>query len=81
MSGFKRTAGAGGFSKIALKMTAVVPPRNGTAPVAISYSTDPKLKRSLRTSSISPRACSGDIYATVPTAIPGLVRSASLING
>ena len=81
ISGFKRTAGIGAFSRIALKITAVVAPRNGTAPVAISYSTAPKLKRSLRTSSSSPRACSGDIYATVPTAVPGLVRSASLIIG
>ena len=81
MSGFKRAAGAGGFSRMALKTTAVVAPRKGTAPVAISYSTAPKLKRSLRTSRVSPRACSGDMYATVPTAVPALVRSTSFTDG
>jgi len=31
----------------------------------------------VRASSSSPRACSGDIYAIVPTAVPGLVTSSS----
>ena len=31
----------------------------------------------MRASSSSPRACSGDIYATVPIVAPGLVKSSS----
>ena len=46
-------------------------------PVAISYSTTPKENRSVRASSSSPRACSGDMYATVPSVVPGLVKSSS----
>src|SRR5712692_7777916 len=34
----------------------------------------PKENRSVRPSSSLPRTCSGDIYATVPSAVPGLVR-------
>ena len=52
----------------------VAPPKAGF-PVAISKSTTPNEKRSLRRSSNSPRACSGDMYATVPRVDPGLVRS------
>ena len=51
-----------------------VAPENATCPVAISYSTTPKENRSLRASNSSPRTCSGDMYATVPTVLPGLVR-------
>ena len=58
-------------------MTAEVSPRKGSEPVAISYSTAPKENRSVRASSSFPRACSGDMYATVPTAVPGLVRCSS----
>ncbi len=32
----------------------------------------------MRASSSFPRTCSGDMYATVPTAVPGLVRSAAI---
>ena len=38
-----------------------VSPRNGSVPVAISYSTAPKENRSVRASSSFPRACSGDM--------------------
>ena len=34
----------------------------------------------MRTSSSFPRTCSGDIYATVPTAAPGLVRVPPLLG-
>src|SRR5215472_16893650 len=55
-------------------------PWKGNAPVAISYSTAPNENRSVRASSSSARACSGDIYATVPNAEPGLVRCASTVT-
>ena len=45
----------------ALKITAALSPRNGNAPVAISYKTAPKENRSLRASRSLARACSGDI--------------------
>src|SRR5437588_2606197 len=51
--------------------------RQGAGP--ISYSTAPKENRSVRASSSLPLICSGDIYATVPSAAPGLVRCSSLI--
>jgi hypothetical protein len=46
-------------------------------PVHISYSTAPNENRSVRASSSFPRTCSGDMYATVPSALPGLVRCSS----
>jgi hypothetical protein len=55
-------------------------PENAGNPVAISYSTAPNENRSVRASSSSPAACSGDIYAIVPTAVPGLVRFISFIT-
>ena len=54
-------AGVGALFKIASKITAEVAPPNAGPPVAISYSTAPKLNRSVRASSSFPRACSGDI--------------------
>ena len=39
-------------------------PRNGRTPVAISYSTTPSENRSLGGPTVSPRACSGDMYNT-----------------
>src|SRR5262249_9097163 len=45
----------------------------------ISYSTAPKENRSVRASSSFPRTCSGDMYATVPSVLPGLVRC-SVVN-
>ena len=52
----------GGLSlRIAVKMTPVVVPLKAGRPVAISYKTAPKLKRSVLASSCSPRACSGDM--------------------
>ena len=66
--------GAGGVRlRIPSKMTADVVPPNGSVPVAISYSTTPNENKSVRASRISPRACSGDMQATVPTVLPGLV--------
>src|SRR5262245_24458814 len=71
--GFLSLGGTGAPLRTELKITAVVGPPNGACPVAISYSTAPKLNKSVRGSNSSPRACSGDMYATVPTGVPGVV--------
>ena len=47
-------------------------------PVAISYSTAPKENRSVRLSNSLARACSGDMYATVPNAAPPPVSGSSV---
>ena len=51
--------------------------RNGGRPVHIVYSTLPRLNRSVRWSSVSPSACSGDMYIGVPAMTPDCVRLAS----
>src|SRR5271170_3557354 len=76
-SGFNRTGATGARFKIASVITPDVSPRNGTAPVDISYSTTPNEKRSVRASNSFPRTCSGDTYAMVPTVAPGLVNNSS----
>ena len=53
-----------------IEISAEVSPWNGNVPVAISYSTAPKENRSVRPSSPLPLACSGDMWATVPSADP-----------
>ena len=50
-----------------------VSPPNGRTPHNISYVMTPKLKMSLRWSTVVPAACSGDMYATVPRTTPGTV--------
>ncbi len=74
-SPLSRAAGRGVPFRIASKTMADVLPPKAVTPVAISYSTAPNEKRSLRWSSASPRACSGDMYAAVPTVEPAIVRS------
>ena len=46
-------------------------PWNACRPLSISYRTQPKLKMSDRASTASPLTCSGDIYPTVPSTMPG----------
>ena len=66
---------------MALKISADVSPRNGNVPVDISYSTVPNENKSVRASNSLPRVCSGDMYATVPSAVPGFVRwSSSMVS-
>ena len=77
-SGFSLTGAVGTLLRIALKIAADVVPSNGSRPVHISYSTTPKENRSVRASSSSPSACSGLMYATVPSAKPGDVRCSAL---
>lgn len=60
-SGLMRAAGAGLSRMTALRTSVLVRPWNGARPVTISYSTTPNAKRSLRASTRSPRACSGDM--------------------
>ena len=55
--------------------------RKGRTPVAVSYNTVPKEKRSVRGSSSLPSACSGDMYATVPSVLPALVSCSSVTVG
>jgi hypothetical protein len=62
---------------MASKTAAEVDPEKAWRPVAISYNTTPNEKISVRESRSLPSVCSGDMYATVPTAMPGLVRLAS----
>ena len=52
-----------------------VAPVNVSLPVSISNSTMPSEKMSVRRSTASPSACSGDMYATVPSVVSGLVAS------
>src|SRR5262245_41766044 len=49
--------------RIELSMLLVVGPSKGRRPAHISYATTPRLKMSLRSSTISPRICSGERYA------------------
>ncbi|HEX4922353.1 MAG TPA: hypothetical protein VFV92_16625, partial [Candidatus Bathyarchaeia archaeon] len=52
-----------------------VSPLKAGVPVAISYNTTPNENKSDRASNGLPSTCSGDMYATVPTMEPGLVKS------
>src|SRR4030095_6003463 len=54
---------------------------NGFRPVTISYRTEPKLKMSDRASSLRPSACSGDIYAVVPTTEPSSLAATVVMLG
>ena len=79
-SGFRRTTGTGWLWRMASIVSVVLLPRYGSTPVAISYSTTPKENRSLRESTSSPRACSGDMYDTVPMVVPGEVTSSRQVR-
>src|SRR4029434_7879486 len=76
MSACRCAMGRGARLRIASYTTAVVLPPNAWTPVTISYSTAPSENKSVRESIDSPRACSGDMYDTAPSAAPGCVRDA-----
>ena len=59
--------GAGSSLRIFASTARFESPTKGLRPVTISYRTAPKLKMSERASTLRPSACSGDIYAAVPT--------------
>jgi len=60
-SGFSRTANVGAVSRMALKITPELSPRNGNVPVAISYRTAPNENKSVLPSNSFARTCSGDM--------------------
>ena len=63
--------------RISSNVTARVRPPNGVRPVAISKNRTPSENRSLRESTSSPRACSGDMYFIVPRTVPVAVWASS----
>jgi hypothetical protein len=54
-------SGSGSVLSNAAITSLIVAPSNGPRPASISYSITPRLKMSVRRSTLSPRACSGDI--------------------
>ena len=66
----ERSGGTGSVKHFTMIAWAVGPV-NGVRPASISYSTHPRLYTSLRpSSSTAPPACSGLMYAGVPTEVP-----------
>ena len=65
--------GRGGSLRIADIVSAAVAPWNGCVPDSISCRMAPNAKRSDSASAGRPRTWSGDIYATVPRSMPGVV--------
>src|SRR5262245_30886419 len=61
--------------------TATSSPSNAGLAVSISYRTQPNAQRSLRLSAALPRACSGDMYAAVPSRTPTPVIIGDVIVG
>ncbi len=74
-SGLSREGGAGWSRRIAAIRSKALAPVNAGRPVNISESTHPNAKRSLCGPAVSPRTCSGDMYPTVPSTVPGRVGS------
>ncbi len=60
-SGFTCDGGSGSSRRMALQISPELEPSNGILPVAISYSTAPNEKRSVRESTSFARTCSGDM--------------------
>ena len=61
VSGAISRTGDGSLCRMAASVDIFVSPEKAGRPVAISYSTEPKLKMSLRASTFRPSACSGDM--------------------
>ena len=73
--GITSPRGRGVSSQTRFRTATVLAARNGGRPLAIWYSTLPRLNRSARWSSVSPRACSGAMYIGVPAIMPaGVMR-------
>jgi hypothetical protein len=72
--GWMVETGGGSRSNTAAITLAVVLPPKARLPVAISYSTAPSAKTSLRASASLPSTCSGDMYWKVPRIIPSAVK-------
>jgi hypothetical protein len=71
--GFWSPGGEGVSTEREVSTAMTVAPGNGNFPVQSWYNTHPRLNRSLEASDLSPRACSGAMYAGVPTVVPGFV--------
>ena len=71
--GLAALIGSGSFSRIDDATEIWLLPSNARFPVAISYSTAPSAKMSLRASASFPSICSGDMYWIVPTMLPAVV--------
>src|SRR5215467_7604657 len=65
-----RAAHTGFTPKIAAMVSENVSPKNASCPESISYNTQPNAQTSVRVSRRWPRACSGLMYAGVPTSPP-----------
>ena len=76
--GFSRARSIGWSRAIAIAMSIPDSPLNGRSPASISKRTIPKLNTSLRTSTARPCACSGDMYAGVPSTWPSSVSTAAV---
>ncbi len=61
---------AGSDLMTSARMPVTSSPSNALRPVSISYTTAPSAHTSVRRSTGRPRACSGDMYAAVPTMTP-----------
>ena len=64
---------SGSFLITAASVSVTVSPRNAIFPVNISYSTHPNAQMSARRSTGLAFACSGDMYAAVPSNTPACV--------
>ena len=73
-SGRSCSIGFGSAVAICIASETRLSPWNGRWPVSIWYSTMPAENRSERPSSLSPLACSGDMYCGVPRMSPRWVR-------
>ena len=65
--------GAGGSNRCLSIRTSSTPPRNGSRPVRASKSITPTLYQSLAGETGRPAACSGAMYAAVPTRCPSVL--------
>ena len=64
---------SGSAARMAATMLAWLLPSNAFLPVAISYTTAPKAKMSVRASASLPSSCSGAMYCNVPAIVPSAV--------
>src|SRR5579883_3564045 len=73
--GFSARTGVGSSVPSAINIAITFGRSNGVLPVQSQYNTAPRLNRSDRASTFSPRACSGDMYAGERTRTPVRVRT------
>ena len=72
---------SGSLVRTAASVSETVSPWNSRCPVSISYSTTPKAQMSARLSTGLPRACSGAMYAAVPSTVPARVTCSRVTVG